>query len=112
MDDANQHDYDHYCGCTACLANRCGDGPYVIFDRSDGHYIGREPDGNIPAYECWPTKLNRHVMHFPSREAAQAYLDGGGDPLTLSPRILKVRRRPCPACAEMDGWDCREHQRE
>ena len=25
--------------------------------------------------------------------------------------LRKTERTPCPACAEMDGWGCREHQR-
>lgn len=70
---------------------RCGTGPWVIRDAEDGRYIGREPDGATPAIRRWPTKLNRHVMHFPTREAAVEYITKSGDPVTKAPRYLRVR---------------------
>ena len=73
-----------------------GSGPWVIRDGDDGQYIGREPNGNTPAALCWPSKLNRHVMHFPTEEAAKAYIAGGGDPCTKSPRYVRVRPKAKP----------------
>ena len=68
-----------------------GEGPWVIRDALDDRYIGREPNGNTPAILCWPTKLNRHVMHFPTKEAAQTYIANRGDPSTRRPRYVRVR---------------------
>jgi hypothetical protein len=56
---------------------RNGKGRYVIKDRDDGRYIGRELDGGTPAIQCWPSRLTRHVMHFRTRSAAQKYIDDG-----------------------------------
>ena len=67
-------------------APRNGSGSYVIRSCRDGRYIGREPDGNTPAIQCWPRVLNRHVMHFPTRAAAQEFIaDGGTGSLPGSP---------------------------
>lgn len=71
--------------------HRNGEGPWVIRDAADDRYIGREPDGNTHAILCWPSKLNRHVMHFATRADAEAYIVRGGDPCTKAPRYLKVR---------------------
>lgn len=54
-----------------------GSGPYVIKDINDARYVGREPDGDTPAIQCWPHNLNRHVMHFTTRDSAQEYIDSG-----------------------------------
>ena len=70
---------------------RNGEGPWVIRDEDDGRYIGREPYANTPARYCWPSRLNRHVMHFPTEGAARAYIARGGDPCTKEPRYLRVR---------------------
>lgn len=77
---------------------RCGEGPWVIRD-ADGRYIGREPDGETPAIQCWPSKLTRHVMHFPDEAAARRYISEGHDPATKEPRYLRVR----PIRNEGDG---------
>lgn len=68
-----------------------GEGPWVIRDALDDRYIGREPNWNTPAILCWPTKLNRHVMHFPTKGAAQTYIANRGDPSTRRPRYVRVR---------------------
>lgn len=75
---------------------RNGEGLYVIKDRNDGRYIGREPDGNTPTIQCWPRRLNRHVMRFPTREAAQEYIDDGKTGMPSHPHAVR-RVRPIGA---------------
>lgn len=59
------------------MTYRNGAGNYVLRSLRDGRYIGREPDGGTPARLCWPSRLNRHVMHFGTSEDAQRYIDEG-----------------------------------
>lgn len=68
-----------------------GSGPVVIRDAADGRYVGREPDGDTPASLCWPTKLNRHVRRFATKQEASAFIASGGDPATTAPRYIRVR---------------------